>query len=354
MLKTEETYQQLKEEIIHRLRSSSFTLPTEKEMCALLGVSRQTLRRALARLKDEHIITSRQGSGYMLTGHYPDRADQIVIMAESDEFYLYPRFLSGIRGYLDRRHYQVSVILTGGDTGTERNVLLRMLDEPPRGLFACVRRSLLPSCNAQLYEELAQAGTKIVFPFGKYPNVQAGTVSLADNEQGGYLLTEYLLRHGYTSVAMLLIEGDVSGQDRYLGYCRAKLAYRLPINDSSIIRIPPEEADRIRRDHSDTIIREYLARLPEDTEAVICQQDELAFTVIHAFEKQGVRVPAMMRVAGFDNSHLRTAGSVTLTTMQRSLSDDAQAACRAMMQLLSAGEQTQTRDVWNLVRGESA
>ena len=354
MQKQEEVYRKLAGEIVRRLQSSVYSLPTEREMCGSLGVSRQTLRRALSVLKEKHILISRQGSGYVLTGLYPDRANQIVVLAESDEVYLYPRFLSKITGFFDRLHYQVSVILTGGETQTEREVLQDLLADPPRGLIACVRRSLLPSCNAYLYDSLSGAGTKIVFPFGRYPNVQAGKTSLPDNEQGGYLLTEYLLRQGRTAAAMILIEGDVSGQERYLGYCRAKTAFRLPLHDSCILRIPPEEIDRIRLDHSDTIITEYLGKLPEDTDAVICQQDELAFTVIRAYEKQGISVPGRIRVAGFDNSHLRTAGSISLTTMQRGFSDEADAACQAMMQLLTSIPENQAPDTWKLVKGGSA
>ena len=354
MLKHEVVYGKLVQEILRRLQSSVFVLPTEQELCSRFGTSRQTLRKALGRLKEEQILSSRQGSGYILTGLYPNRANRIVILAQSDEVYLYPRFLAQVTGFFGRQHYDAAVILTNGDTETEREILERLLAEPPRGLFSCARRSILPTCNADLYEALADAGTKLVFPFGKYPNVQAGRSSLADDEQGGYLLTEYLLRQGCVTCAMLLIEGDECGQQRYLGYCRAKAAMQLPVHDSYVIRIPPEEADRIREDHTDSVIRTWLEKLPADTDSIICQQDELAFTVVHALEKQGIHVPAMMKVAGFDNSHLRTAGRISLTTMQRVGLGETQAACMAMMQQLTGSGDEPEKDTWKIVRGGTA
>jgi len=73
MKKHEIVYEDLCMEISARLQKNVNILPTEAEMCRSYSVSRQTLRKALGRLKDEHVVTGRQGSGYMLTGIFPHR-----------------------------------------------------------------------------------------------------------------------------------------------------------------------------------------------------------------------------------------------------------------------------------------
>ncbi|MBQ6321848.1 MAG: substrate-binding domain-containing protein, partial [Lachnospiraceae bacterium] len=316
--------------------------------------SRQTLRKALTRLKEEHIVESRQGSGYTLTGLYPGRSNQIVILTESDEVYLYPLLLSRITRFFDRRHYQAAVIVTGGDTGREREALVKLLQAPPRGLIAWLRNSALPSPNAPLYQALSDAGTALVFPAGRYPNLRAGKTSLPDNEQGGYLLTQHIITLGHSAVAMFLYAGDIAGQERYLGYCRAMTEHALPLRDDLILRLQPSIFDQIRRDHTGKQMEAILSLLPPDTSALLCQNDELAFSAMRAFEKKGLQIPGAMSIAGFDNSHLRTAGARSLTTMRRTPRQEAQAICETMLEQISTRQTATIIDTWELVKGSSS
>ena len=59
----------LHEEIARGVMAPGDPLPTEQELCELFGVSRITVRRALADLADQGYITRRQGIGSFVRGH---------------------------------------------------------------------------------------------------------------------------------------------------------------------------------------------------------------------------------------------------------------------------------------------
>ncbi len=53
----------LKEEIVSGVHPVGALLPTEDELCTRFGVSRYTVREALRRLREEGLVSSRQGAG---------------------------------------------------------------------------------------------------------------------------------------------------------------------------------------------------------------------------------------------------------------------------------------------------
>src|SRR3954469_18220329 len=53
----------LKDEIVRGVYPIGSQLPTEEELCARFSVSRYTVREALRRLRDDHLVASRRGAG---------------------------------------------------------------------------------------------------------------------------------------------------------------------------------------------------------------------------------------------------------------------------------------------------
>jgi GntR family transcriptional regulator len=57
----------LKDEIVQGIYPVGSQLPTEEELCARFSVSRYTVREALRRLRDDDLVSSRQGAGTTVT-----------------------------------------------------------------------------------------------------------------------------------------------------------------------------------------------------------------------------------------------------------------------------------------------
>ena len=352
MGKYEDVRGALLEKINEMLASSEYALPPERALCEMYGVSRQTIRKVLLRLKSEKVLTSRRGSGYTLTGLRPGRPSRIVLLMDDTEAYTRPLMISRITRKLDSLGFEAAVV-PGGSTQEEAVALQRILEDPPDGMFIWGTDTALPTPNASLYEALHKAGTRLVFPRGRYPNVSAGFSCPGGDEQAGFDLTAYLTGLGHTRIAMILCGSDAEGEYRRLGYARALWSRGIPVYDRYVSRITPDLARRIRTDQTGRLMRQIARSIPEEITAVICQTDELAFLLIRALEKEGIDVPSQISAAGFDCSHLRTAGRISLTTMRRSPLGEDEYALRAMLSLLGPEIPGDGPVHWELVRGSS-
>src|SRR3954469_9357407 len=66
----------LKDEIVSGVHPIGSQLPTEEELCARFSVSRYTVREALRRLREDNLVSSRQGAGTVVVPPRP--ADSFV------------------------------------------------------------------------------------------------------------------------------------------------------------------------------------------------------------------------------------------------------------------------------------
>ena len=79
--------QYLREDVMLHAKNNSYKLPSERELTARFGVSRQTVRRAMLDLEQEGLITSRRGSGYDAANiGFSSHAQISVITSFTDEY----------------------------------------------------------------------------------------------------------------------------------------------------------------------------------------------------------------------------------------------------------------------------
>ena len=164
MNKYETLSKQLTDLISRNLRQGITALPTEAAIAEQYQVSRQTVRAALSLLRSQGLIESRRGSGSYATGLFPDADRNIIpILIASSQEYIYPHLLTDIRATLAAKDYQLQVHPTENDISRERQLLLSLLETPPRGIIVEGSKSALPTPNTDLFEKLKAAGTKLLF-----------------------------------------------------------------------------------------------------------------------------------------------------------------------------------------------
>ena len=91
-------------------RNTVYQLPTEAALCQMYNVSRQTVRKALSVLEEEHLIQKRQGSGSYAIGNQNQNGTlQIAILVHSNTEYIYPRLLADLCGTLQKHGFSWTI-----------------------------------------------------------------------------------------------------------------------------------------------------------------------------------------------------------------------------------------------------
>jgi GntR family transcriptional regulator of arabinose operon len=307
---------QLREELRRNGGHAGYKLPTEQELARQYQLSRQTVRHTLRLLEEEGLIQRRQGSGSYATGLLPGAPPrQIAVVASFLDDYIFPAILRDASDVFSRQGYSTAVYATENCVSTEREILLRLLEEPVSGLLVEGAKTALPTPNADLYQRLRQAGTPIVFLHGAYAGLEHIPCVADNNYGGGYQLARYLAEKGHREIAGLFKSDDIQGHLRYHGAVSAIRDMGRPIRDSRFAWYDTEDRRRLFKEQDRCVLKSFLQKRLGDATAVICYNDEIAYHLIQALLESGRRVPEDVAVVSFDNSYLSQLGPVPITSL---------------------------------------
>lgn len=150
-------------------------------------------------------------------------------------------------------------------------------------------------------------------------NVNIDSITL-DNFTSGYYLTRYLIQHGHKKIGFVgNINSTSSIQDRYLGFYRAMLENNLNINPDYIVN------DRTSKGHW---IELSLKEIPT---AYICNNDQVAFTLIKQLQNTGLNVPDDVSVVAFDNTLFSMISQPAITTVDSNIDDFVERASKVII-----------------------
>ncbi len=346
-------YQLLAERLREELRRNSghagYRLPTELELSRQYQVSRQTVRHTLRLLEEEGLIRRRQGSGSFATGLLPGAAPrQIAVVTSFLDDYIFPAILHDASGVFSRQGYSTAVYATENRVSTEREILLRLLEEPVSGLLVEGAKTALPTPNAGLYQRLRQAGTPVVFLHGAYAELDQIPCVADDNYGGGYQLARYLTGRGHREIAGIFKSDDIQGPQRYHGAISAIRDAGLAIRDGRFAWYDTEDRRCLLEERDGRLLTDFLQKRLGNATAVICYNDEIAYRLIQVLLEAGRRVPEEVAVVSFDNSYLSQLGPVPIPSLSHR-SRMGRAAAEQMTGLLR-GEAVRSKFLeWELV-----
>ena len=354
MTKYEALSKRLTEMIAENLKKGITALPTEEELTRQYHVSRQTVRAALSLLKSKGLNESRQGSGSYATGLSPEPGqNRIVILVSSSHEYIYPQLLADIRQVLTEKGYYSEVLTTQNDTGTERRHLLSLIESPPRGLIAEGTKSALPTPNADLYEKLKSAGTRLLFLHSNYAALPEEICVKDDNYYGGYLLANHLAQLGHTRIAGLFKIDDAQGPERYLGAACCLRDLGLELCDRHVGWFRTRDVEALEKRQDTRFLASFTREELSGCTAVICHNDETAYWLVKELSYADIHVPRDISVVCFDNSYLSNLSKVRLTTLSHKPHEMGANAADTMIRLLQGIPSVSQELPWELIKKES-
>ncbi|NLO84063.1 MAG: substrate-binding domain-containing protein [Clostridiales bacterium] len=345
---------EIKNEIVSGKYAASKELPTEYMLVDEYAASRQTIRRALAQLVDEGMISRRQGSGTQILRRTGENEDgnrlSVAIVTTYISDYIFPSILREAENVLSGHNCTLSIFATQNEISNERRVLKQLLDSPVDGVLVEGTKTALPNPNQDLYRQLISKGIPLVFIHGNYANLPEALSVLDDNENGGRMLVDHLRKKGHRNIAGVFKSDDIQGPLRYEGYTQALCDADININDKCIAWYNTET----KGDLLSGGFASYFDYILEECTAVICFNDEIAGYVVGYFREKGVAIPEDIAVVSFDNSWYSEYAPVRITSLSHGEYNAGRSAAELLIRLLN-GEVCQSEKLpWILMEKESS
>lgn len=307
----------IKERILGGEYPPGHQLPTERNLVEEFNTSRLTVAKSLAALIADGYITRTRGRGTFVCDPLPSAESPEEKNAD------WIRFISpksgetggNIRHGLLEGLYD-TVAPAGGNVGINfygnAEEEAQLLQSCRNG---CSGMVIWPEPTQEVLAELRQFhedGFRFVLVDSCFAELACDSV-LTDNTAGAELMIGHLYNLGHRRIAYLSIQLDrISLSERFAGVITALSNRGLPVQGG--IGIIPSPLPSLDAEFVKTWLDTELARPPPPT-AIFCSNDVVAHLVIQLLREQGIRVPEMVSVAGFDNVDRATYTSPGLTTI---------------------------------------
>ena len=306
---------------------------TEKQLCEIHNVSRQTVRQALMMLESENVLCRVRGSGTFVSGGSAPQTKapgkkSIGVISTYFSDYIFPHIVTGIESVLNEAGYAMQLAITHNQVLEETQALESMISHGVTGLIVEPSKSALPNPNTALYAELKRLDIPLVFFNAKYPWADFPCAAM-DDEAAGRTVTDYLIKCGHRSIAGLFALDDIQGHKRYSGYMKSCLEHRITGWENNVFWFATNDRSALFR-----YAKGKLLDLMDSVTAVVCYNDRLAISLMQMCREKGIRVPEDLSVVGIDDSRYASICDVPLTTVHHPHSKLGEAAAELLLGII--------------------
>lgn len=336
-LKYYDLMEDLREQILSGEVKPGEKLPSENQLSAEYGVSRQTVRKALQILQNEGYIYAEHGRGTFCSEmmRHTRQSRNIAVVTTYLSDYIFPRVIQGIDRVLTENGYSILLKNTKNSRGLEAKCLEELLQKDIDGLIIEPSKSQIFCRHINLYRMLDEYQIPYIFIQGSYAQMKDKSHILLDDCRGGYLVTKYLTELGHRDIVGVFKSDDTQGQQRHKGYVRALQEAGIPYDPDKVIWFYTED----RRTHPYEKMRQ-MAKERETLyfDAVVSYNDQIALEVIRALNEEQLSVPEDISVTGYDDSYLASTGKVPLTTVRHPQERLGEMAAELLLKLIRERE----------------
>lgn len=316
-----------------------FEAVTIKDIAKALGLSTSTVSRALRDSYEISEDTKKLVKEYAASINYRpnpialslkekrSRSIGVVVCEIANSFF--SQIINGIESIAYDQGYNVTIAQS--HESFEREVLdvSHMASRSIDGLLISVSAE---TKNFEHLQKLHAQGLPIVFFDRIVPDIETHKVT-TDNAAGAHAATRHLLENGYRRIAHLgAAEYMTITQERLRGYKNALAEKQIPF-DTSLVK---------HCTHGGMLEKEVqaaldaLLALPEKPDAILAAADKLTTNCLRYLQKNGIKVPDDIALAGFSNSDLTELLHPPLTVVKQPAFEIGRSATEMLLQLIEA------------------
>ncbi|TWT01474.1 GntR family transcriptional regulator [Planomicrobium sp. CPCC 101079] len=330
--------QAIKAKILDGIYKPNEKISSESELMKEFGVSRHTVRLAIGDLVSTGWLYRQQGSGTFCadrsmfeTTQSSNAQKNIAIVTTYLSDYIFPSIIRGAEMKLSEEGYQVSIFSTNNDHEIERTVLEKILSQQFDGVIVEPTKSAYSNPNIAYYLKLEQLSIPYIMINAYYDELEPISIVM-DDEKGGFLQTEHLIKLGHSNIVGCFKTDDTQGVRRMKGFLKAHRQYNIPIKPSHIITYKTEEKNSKPIEE----LEKLLASNNHSITGLVCYNDELAMRLLELLRVKNIRVPEEISMVGHDDSMLAEISEVKLTSIAHPKSEMGELAAGAIVDLVKA------------------
>ena len=298
-------------------------LPSQAELRARYGISQATMERLHAHLEQDGLIVRKQGLGTFVA--HPPRPQRKGIIGVSGQGFLQ-----------DRESFYWSRILDGIlAEATPAGFQILLVDRAHQDIVADKVDGIITNTPHHPIAVLPTAGlpyVALVTAVSTHDNV------VANDFEGGWLLTRHLQSLGHERIAVLMNLGDEPSGRRVAGYRAAMQSAGIDVDERWVRMIPdlwPRFIDNGRAE-----ITRWLAEDWDELKctAVLVYNDQTAIGVIDGLGDAGLSVTGDVSVTGFDATGLFDYRPPLLTSIEVPLEEIGRQAMRLFLERIDGSD----------------
>ena len=306
-------------------------LPSENEMVERFGVSRPTVRRALAQLVAEGFIERRMGAATVVSNRSEHETLVFgLLIPELGSTEIFEPICQGISQAHSRGRHELlwgPSFLPGASKEVQAEKLCQYyIERQVSGVFFAPMEHFegRDEVNLSIARALDEANIPIVLldrDIVIFPERSKYDLVGIDNHRAGYVLAEYLLSTGSRRVAFLASPFSAHTVDARIGGYKEALHAEVGSAAQPMVRwINPNDV---------AAIQEFLDQARPD--AIICANDFTAAHLLKTVSSLGVQVPEQIRIAGIDDVKYAQLLQTPLTTIRQPCQEIGSTALLAML-----------------------
>jgi len=281
----------------------------------------ETKQRIFEIAKRHHYVPN-----FMAKGLVSKQSRTIGLIIPDIENIFFSSLAKHIEEALTKEGYSMFLVNTNDQFNEEMKLLSLLVARGIDGLLITPSyESFEPTNYQQITNELMNLKLPFVMMDRVFDGFACDSVSF-DNQLGGLLATNYLLRHGHREIACITSPRfSQNGMKRFEGYKLALENAGVPIHPHWII-----EGDyRIQGGYQ---AGQYLATQPAT--AVFVANDMMAYGVMKAFRELGKKIPEDISVVGYDNLIFSHMLDVSIASVEQDIALLAATSVQLLMDTL--------------------
>ena len=317
-------YEQIIQDLRQKIEDGTFKpgdqIGPQQELAKQYGVSLITVKNAIAQLVAEGLLFSRPAKGTFVAEKKIRRGDGSahksigLVLSDINHAY-FSMIVRGIEAQAYELGFNILLSNSSGSIEKEENQIEHFRKIGVDGLIIA---SLSGESKVTKY---LQRLHREDFPYIMISYVHdpeywyIGT----DNDLGGFIATEHLIKTGYESIGYVhLGKHNLLSEVRKNGYYRALMEHGKKFSSDNIFVLDADHRDiTVERHHlGEKFCKEFVS-LSKKPEALFFFEDMVAMGFIAAASENGLRVPEDVAVVGYDDVVVSRYSSVPLTTVHR-------------------------------------